>query len=276
MRWRCLLLPLLAAVMAACAPPPTPFPVDIPAAPNATSAPGTIQTPAGLRYALGASATGAPVTAQAEAQALSIEHLDGTPDPAQLGIRYDIAADYGLFTGADAAPGSTTVALVINTTLAPLDDPALAAIVRGAPDPAGALVALGLPGAQLSPSAPAAPLTTAALQAQMANAGWPDGFNLTTAAAPVPGVNALLAPLRALGIELRPLQTTNITPDTWAENRLHLALITWHTPEARQRWAALAGADNVIDLYTLPVGYIALPGLTLTFTPEGWPLPARP
>jgi len=273
MRLACLLL-AAGAVLAACAPPPTPFPVDVPAAPSATPAPGGPAAPAGVRYALGASAAAAPIVDQARAQSLQIKPLSGTPDPAQAGISYDIAADYGLFAGAAAAPVTTHVALVLNTALGPLDDPALADIVRGAIAPAAAAAVRGLPGAQPAAGSSAAP--SAGLHARLANAGWPDGFNLTAAAAPVPGTETLLAPLRALGIELRPLQTAAVTEDLWAASRLHLALVVWHTPEARQRWAALAGADNVIDLYSVPVGYIAAPGLELTFTPEGWPLPANP
>lgn len=273
MRLVCLLL-ATGAVLMACAPPPTPFPVDIPAAPTATPAPGDPAAPASVRYALGASAAAAPIVDQARAQSLQIEQLSGTPDPAQSGISYDIAADYGLFAGADAAPVLTNVALLVNTGLEPLDDPALADIVRRVIAPAAAAAVRDLPGAQPAAGLPAAP--PADLRARMANAGWPDGFNLAAAAAPVPGTEALLAPLRELGIELRPLQTTAVTEDAWSTNRLHLALVVWHTPEARQRWAALAGADNVIDLYSVPVGYIAAPGLELTFTPEGWPLPAGP
>ncbi len=271
MRLTCLLL-VAGAALAACAPPPTPLPVDIPAAP--TAAPAGSPAPPGLRYALGSSAHAAPIADQARAQSLQIVQLDGTPDPAQLGSGYDIAADYGLFDGAAAAPVLTNVALVVNTALRPLDDPALASIVRDAVVPAVALAVQNLPGAQPAASLPAVP--PADLRAQLANAGWPDGFNLAAAAAPVPGTEALLTALRALGIEPRPLQPAAVTESDWAANRLHLALIVWHAPEARQRWSALAGADNVIDLYSVPVGYLAAPGLALTFTPDGWPLPRTP
>lgn len=272
MCWRCLLL-LSAALLAACAAPPTPFPVDTPATelpPPAEAATGSY-----LRYALGPSAHHAPIPEQTGAQTLQIELLDGTPDPQQLSALYDIATDYGLFPGATAAPVAATVSLVVNTELAPLDSPALADVVRRAVDPAAVVAALNLPGAQPARQS-TAPASAAALRAQLANAGWPDGFDAVAAAAPIPGSLVALMPLRSLGIEMRPLVAAGVTEDEWAENRLHLALIVWYAHEQRQRWSELAGSENVIDLYTLPIGYIAAPHLTLSFTAEGWPVPASP
>ncbi len=257
----------ITAALAACEPAPTPFPADLPALPPEN--PPTEGAPARseVRYALGASA--AALANEPPFQSRSVDVLEGTPDPALLGERYDIAADFGLFAGAAAAPLAAHVSLVMNTALTPLDAVSVAEVVRSAAMPTGALDTV--PGAQ-SLATPAASL--AALRTQLANAGWPDGFNVAAAAPPVPGAGPLLAALSAVGIEIRPALPVFISAETWQENRLHLGLIVWYTAETREQWAALAGADNVVDLYTLPVGYIAAPDLELVFTPEGWPLPA--
>lgn len=264
---RLALVLVAAAALAACEPAPTPFPVDLPASPSETlPVEGTLAQPQ-VRYALGASA--AALANLPLFQSRLVDVLAGTPDPALLGERYDIASDFGLFTGAAAAPLMAHVSLVINTALAPLDAVSVVEVVRSAAVPADVLETV--PGAQLL-AAPAAAL--AALRTQLANAGWPDGFNAAAAVPPIPGSGPVLAALSAVGIEVRPALPLFITAEIWAENRLHLALIVWPIPQAREQWAALAGADNVVDLYTLPVGYIARPDLELVFSPEGWPLPA--
>ncbi|MGQ9887800.1 MAG: hypothetical protein ACUVSX_04850 [Aggregatilineales bacterium] len=257
----------ITAALAACEPAPTPFPAAPLALPSKNPLTEDAHTRSEVRYALGASA--AALANEPPFRSRSVAVLEGTPDPALLGERYDIAADFGLFAGATAAPLAACVSLVINTALAPLDAAPVAEVVRSAAVSTDTLSAA--PGAQ-SLATPAPSL--AALRTQLANAGWPDGFNVAAAAPPVPGVDRVLAALSALGIEIRPALTAFISPETWGEDRLHLGLIVWHAAETRERWAALAGADNVVDLYTLPFGYIAAPDLELVFTPEGWPLPA--
>ena len=53
------------------------------------------------------------------------------------------------------------------------------------------------------------------------------------------------------------------------------ALMIWTNPDERGKWVTQFGAANVIDLYSLPISYLAVPGFQITFTPDGWPLPTR-
>jgi hypothetical protein len=58
----------------------------------------------------------------------------------------------------------------------------------------------------------------------------------------------------------------------FAEGWLHLGLITWATADERAGWVNQIGEANVIDLYTLPISYRALPELTIAITADGWPI----
>jgi hypothetical protein len=76
-----------------------------------------------------------------------------------------------------------------------------------------------------------------------------------------------------MNIEARALPMTNQQIlAALSTGQVQLALISWLTPEERNTWTGQFGMENVIDLYVLPISYLALPGLTITQTPSGWPL----
>jgi len=254
------------AVLAACAPKPTPFPVDIPPTPTATPIPGAPPTP--IRYALAANTAGFVADWDLIASSGSIEQLTEAPNPADIGTRFEVIAAYGKWAGAAESPILPRVGLVINSTFAPLDDPTVANIVRRALDPAAILINLEIPGAEAAAAETAASIT---LRTELANVGWPDGFDTILAYEPIPGIAEISSQLAAIGIITKPIALSN---STW--ERTHLAIITWTAPEKRAEWVERAGGEsNVIDLYTLPVSYWAAPDLAITFTPGGWPLATR-
>ena len=126
---------------------------------------------------------------------------------------------------------------MINSALPPLDDPALVEIVGHA--------------ANASADAPT-------LRRDLANAGYPDGFDLTLASRYAPGADALEQQLNALNLQTR--ITTN--PDEAA----HLILTTAPTESE---------AQNAISLLTIPIHYRTIEGLSITFTPSGYPIAER-
>jgi hypothetical protein len=256
---------LLIAVLAACQPKPTPFPVDIPPTPTLTPVPGV---PVPIRYGLAANTAGFVHDLDMIAASGSLEQLTEAPDSNDIGARFDVIAAFGKWSGAAESPVLPRVALVINSSLAPMDNPTVANVVRRAPDPTAILATLNIPGAEAAPIETAAPIT---LRTELANAGWPDGFDAALAYITFPGILEIKNQLAAIGIIGQPIP---LSDSVW--ERTHLAIIIWTTPGERAEWVERAGGEsNVIDLYSLPISYWTAPGLTITFTPGGWPLTAR-
>jgi hypothetical protein len=261
---------LLAALFAACAPTPTPFPVDIPQAATATLTPNAAQP---IRYVLAANTDGFVADLALIQSSAKVEQLSDPINPSDLGSRYDLVAAYGDWSGWTRAPAPLHVSLLLNASIAPLNDGLVANIVRHCIDPQAVLAALNIPGAAANAAETSAP---AALKTELANQGYPDGFELTLAYAYTPGVTQIADQLRRVNIDTAPdLMSDNEVQAALDAKWLNLALIAWITSEQRQVWVSRVGEANVIDLYTLPVSYLALPELNITFTPGGFPLAHR-
>ncbi len=222
----------LLLLVCACEPDATPLPVNLDLEATVTPAAQSTEAPAELRYAVTADTLPyiPPADQQLIAAHAQIVALDAPPDPADLGAQYEIVVTLGDLPDSTPAPSPLTVSLVINPALPPLDDPTLAELVRHA--------------AAASADAPA-------LRRDLANAGYPDGFDLTLVSRYAPGAEALAQRLDALNLQTR--ITTN--PDEPA----HLTLTTEPT-------------DGAIPLLTIPIRYRAVEGLTITFTPAGYPI----
>jgi hypothetical protein len=114
------------------------------------------------------------------------------------------------------------------------------------------------------------------LRQELANTGWPDGFELTIGNIYAPGALLVAGQLNRVGITSQVLPLEEARIDAFLETaQLHLVLVSWPTPKIRDQWAARVGEENVLDLYSIPISYLAAPDLTITFTPNGWPLPSR-
>jgi hypothetical protein len=261
----CLLVAIL-LLLSACEPTATPFPVDIPPTPTTTPVRGA--PPTQIRYALAANAAGFVPDLNLIAASGSIEQLTEAPNPSDIGERFDLIAAYGKWPEATESPVLPHVALVINTTLPPFDDPAVINVVRRAIDPAAILAVLEIPGVEASPLETAASVI---LRTELANAGWPDGFDVILAYRPIPGIAEMTRQLASIGLIGQPIALSN---SPW--ERTHIAIITWAATEEHAAWVERAGDENVIDLFTLPISYWAAPDLSITFTPGGWPLATRP
>ncbi len=243
------LLAGLLLLACACEPEATPLPVNLPTLPPATATEAPPQRP---RYAVAPDTL--PYLTDQDRSLISasadIVPLDAPPAADDLGTRYEIVVALGDLPDSTPAPTPLQVSLSVNTALPPLDDPALADIVRRAADPQQIVAALGIPGAQAATAQPGDPL---ALRGELANAGYPDGFDVTLAAF-APGADALANLLGAIGIQARVVTST--------DEPAHLTLTT-------------AQDANAIPLLTIPIRYRAVEGLTITFTPSGFPIVQR-
>lgn len=254
--------------LAACGPEPTPFPVDVLDTP--TPLPAETAAPAGIRYALDANTTGAVADLAQLAAAAAVETLAGAVNPADLGMRFDLAAAYGDLPGGTRSPVTPHVALVVDTRRPPLDDPLFADALRQALDPPAIITALNLAGASADFSGAG---DRAAVRSALANAGWPDGVAARLGYGAAPGAQVIAEQLRAYGIhaEVIALDAAALL-SALSDGSIQIALIAWTRADERQSWVNAVGETNVIDLFSVPISYLAVEGLEISFTPAGWPL----
>lgn len=273
--WRC--LPGLMAVLwlAGCAPPPTPLPVIAPTVTPVVTAPTSAPAAAAStarRWQYGIATAPLPDTATL-AEVADITYLDPTASLTDAAARFDVVIAYGVPPGWSPLPLMTaTAALIINPDVPPFDNPDMAAALRDLLDPAELIAALGLPDSEPLRHNDASADT---VRARLANAGFPDGFDVRLAAT-VPGAPALTDHLRTFAIYAHEMPLTVSAPaDVGAAltaGRVDLALVAYIDPAARADWVAQVGADHVIDLYTLPLSYHAADTLSLNLTAVGLPL----
>lgn len=254
--------------LSACGPEATPLPVDIPVTQAAGGAP---VEPATLRYALAPNTRGYVAELEQIAAAAEVTTLDDLPSPDAVGDRYALVAALGDFDGATRSPQPLRVILILNTASDPLDDPAIADLARRAVNPAAIVAALGIAGAEARELAGRESTT---LRAELANLGLPDGVDVVVGAVFAPGSDLLMAQLRAAGFVAAHTSLTLVEAESaFAAGTANLLLVG-AGDAAIEAWRANAGAANVIDLYTLPISYRAIPDLVLSFTPSGWPVPS--
>lgn len=249
------------ALLSGCAPAPTPFPVtpivsptpltDGVAAPVAQPA----QASQPLRYGvLPNAASSAP---------LGFLATDGTQvevvqDIATLDT-YDIVIGYGRYDDWQPVPVALAPVRAVMMPYAPLDNPRVMGVLAAALDVPLMLQTLNISGTEAL-YRPATPTDPAALRAELANAGYPEGIVLYANLAPLVGVDLLGEQLATANIHIRP---TDAPPA-----QLHLS-IGQFAPLNDERIAPL-------DLYTLPISYRASEGVIVTFTADGWAIAARP
>lgn len=256
-------------LMARCQPEATPLPASLLSVPTETPTPAPFRP---IRYGLLANTGGSFSDFDQLAASADVEVLDRDVQPGDLGERFDLVAGYGLRPGWILSPSPLRVALVVNSTRFPLDDPAIADAMRRSVNPQTVVSALRLDGAEPGALTSASP---SQLKATLANAGWPDGFDVVLGH-DAPGATWVTDQLEIPGLEVhsRPLAGEQLEA-AFADQRVHLALVAWTDAADRAVWTDRAGDANVLDLYTIPISYWAAEGLTITFTPGGWPVGSR-
>lgn len=257
-------------LLTACGPEVTPFPVDIPTInEDSPSAPPTI-----IRYALADNTRNFVSDLPLIQAAATLEQLTESFDHTDLGSRFDIIAAYGDLPGSTRSPVTFHVALVINTTASPLDTQLLATLIRRSPDTEALVNNIAIPGIN---SLPLETLTASILRTELANAGWPDGILLRLIFVPLPGIGITTDYFASTGIRTQGESVTEQEAyNRLTDENIHLALVPWRTSEERRQLEEAVGEINVLDLYDIPISYVAVPNLEVTFTPDGWPIPQSP
>ena len=260
---------LLAWLLAACEPEATPLPAFAPVETSEVAA--ITATPAPVRYALSPEAAAFASAVRAANPDAEIVILDEPPQAGAILAHYDIVAGLGAASGWQQSPVMPTISLALATRRPPLDSPAVAEAVRASLDATALAQASGIAG--LEPvSVENANLS--AVRQSLANAGWPDGFDLTLGYTVTPGLDAVAAALRGIGLNVTLVE---LAPETVApalkDGRIDSALFAWTNTAGYD--AIAAHSDFVIDLYAVPIRYIAVEELQVSFTEDGWPAAAQ-
>jgi hypothetical protein len=241
--------------------PPTATPIPIP----------TLPPP--LRYALTANTQGyVPNLARLEATGLVEQLSDNNTDENVIG-GYDLVITFGTVAGWQTAPMPYHIALIMNATLPPLDQFSVVDALRRTLNPPAVIGNSDMPGVAANELPAEDPL---AMREVLANQGYPDGFDLVLAMQKLPLVDSFIPQINALGFRLttRPITAAEVLP-VLETQQAHLLIASWRTEAEREAWEAVVGVGNVLDLYTIPISYRALDGVTVTFTDDGFPLGAR-
>lgn len=259
----------LGLLMAGCAGQATPLPAGLPTELAPPTPPTATDVPAPIRYALTADTAGYVADLPLLQASAQVEFLTAEFNPADLGARYDVVAGYGERDGWARSEVTPHAALIVGA----VDPPEIQAIVRQVVQPQAVAASLAINGAQADAVQAAPPET---LRAAFANLGIPDGIGLALGSASVPGSEQIAAQFEAVNIDIRlRVFSLDVLLNALETGEIQAALAVWTTPEQRERWAQQFGAENVIDLYTLPISYLAVDDLTIRFTPGGWPLAER-
>lgn len=252
-----------------CTPEATPYPVDAPENGNRNLSAGSTAT---IRYALATNADGFVsdlALIQASAQ---VEQLTEPLNPDDIGNQYDLAAAYGDILGGTRSPIVPQATLILHSSAPPLDNPALLEIVRRSLNTQAIAEAMAIDGITAHNREFDVP---ARLRTELANAGWPDGLSLRLAYTAVPGAVQVATVLQRAGINAHIVSMNEDDLRIAFDNEtIQAALVAWVTREERDSWVDSFGQANVLDLYSIPISYIAAEGLFITFTPGGWPLPS--
>jgi hypothetical protein len=182
-------------------------------------------------------------------------------------VDYDIVAAYGVFEGWQLSPIRQHLALVINPNLAPLDNEAIRVLIPQAIDSQALVDSLAIAGMQ---AGSLATLPNASIRTSLANAGYPDGFQLTLAASPLLGLGIITEQFNANNISIQVIEA-----DTIIDNRAHLLLVLWTDEAERDEWVSQMGEADVLEIYSLPISYLVKDGIHIEFSEAGWPLPSR-
>ena len=223
-----------------------------------------------IRYVLGTYVQNMESIRDELAQTALLIPISGLTEESALGIDYDVIADYGLVDGWLQSPVVPTVSLIINPNLSPLDDDLIANVVRNGID--GVRI---VNQSNVSGTVPLAISTIrqSSLKTEFANIGHPDGFDLQIGISEIPNSQAIINDLNQLNLEINIIEGgIDEIASLLTNNRLHLALVKWHSVTEKAVWTSAVHENNVIDLYQLPISYLASPELTITFSDSGFPI----
>lgn len=241
-----ILLVIAALVLAACEATPTPLPAGIDA--GISTAPAFTGR---YRYAIAPNIAGLVIDIYNIEPHADVIYLDQPPTLMGVGTQYEYAVALGEYEGAERAFQDYEVSLIMRTDVEPLDDPAVQAIIRRAAVPAELVAGLDIPGLEIVKDEPVGDL-----RADLASAGYPDGFDLKITSIFAPGIEAFAERLREAGINVE--------------------IVAVDAPDAMVALGAWGSLPTRIPLFRAPLSYWIAPNVPLNPSNNGLPLPFEP
>lgn len=269
---RLIALGMLLLLVAACEAEATPVAAVVPDTPTAAFSTATAAPP--LHYAVAANANDFIPTDERTtiAEAALIDQLGDDATSEIVQATYDVVTAYGLYEDWQVSPVSQQITVIMNPALPPLDENAITEAIRTASDVPAIIESLAIPGAV--PIMENAADTT--IRAALANAGYPDGIVLSGIYENLPGAELWLGQLQTNNIEIQATAAPHAEViQAIVNGDVHIALIALTSDEQRAELEAAVGAENIIPLYEVGISYAAAPGIDVTFTASGWPIPSR-
>ena len=103
--------------------------------------------------------------------------------------------------------------------------------------------------------------------------GYPDGFEVIIGIAEIPNQTAIIKELQALNFDLivQSVSLENIA-EYLLDNRIHFAIIKWYSVSEKALRTSAVGENNIIDLYQIPISYLASENLKITYADNGFPI----
>lgn len=183
---------------------------------------------------------------------------------------FDIVVAYGIYDSWQQSPQSHRASIAINPALAPLDNQMIRDLMSQIIDAQVLVDTVGIDGTQTLNTNIPEPAGVA--RTILANEGYPDGVQLVLATDVYFAMDSLVSQFLARSIALRLI---NLEDSVFSENQAHLALFLWTQDSGRDLWVSQVGAENIIDLWTIPISYTSSSELTLSFTENGLPIPPQ-
>lgn len=250
-------------LLGGCIAQPTPFPVT-PIQTKEAATPAPEQTngeiiPALplLQYGILPNALDFFPYEQFKSMDIEIKPISDLSDPE----KFDVMTGYGIYDGWTRAPVRITpLSIVMNTTIAPLNDPEIANVMRSVIPSSHIVEQLDISGITIL----AAEVDSKTTREALANMGYPDGFTIYGSVANLPGINLIIEALASANI------TLVVVDDEVPLANLHIS-IQQLDETTRQTY----DQNQIIDLFTLPISYIARDNIQTTFTADGWVIATR-
>ena len=250
---------LLAVVFSACEAPSTPIPVGastpLPPTEDVIVVAPTLQS----TLSIGIASTTADYLDNLE-RLQEVAQVNTFDDLSQAQA-FDLAISYGAIDGWQQA-SSQDIILVMNTQLAPLNQPEIVQIIQQSIDTQQVINVVDILGVEALYSSILANIDA---RNQLANLGYPDGLQLSAFFEASPALEAIGDSLRQRNIRLNLTPLQSDVEAVLSQNLAHLIFLHRPTEDFQ--------ANNALPLLRIPISYRTSDELPLSFSPMGFPQP---